>query len=585
MAENTAMRTLQQLVYYVLSCVIIGFPNPVAAQEMPVAKYPQGYFQWPLELQPALVANFGELRPNHFHMGLDCRTDQHVNQRVLAAADGYIAKIKIEPFGFGRCIYINHPNGLTTLYAHLNDFNPELEKWVTDQQYNLKSWKVFLDVPPALFPVKKGQFIAFSGNTGGSQGPHLHFEIRDTKSEKVLNPLLFGLPIQDDIAPDILRLAVYDRSLSVFEQSPKIYALKKINGSYSTVPALILHNSDRVSFAITSYDRYTSSTNQNGIFEALLFNDGKAVTGFKMDSISYDETRYLNAHIDYKLRSNGGSFVQHLSQLPGYPTGIYHRFSGDGVVSLSDNQVHQIRIDVTDAAGNTSALQFSVQHSAAVSKKANETLSGSQKEFYPNEINVFESGNISFYLPANSLYDTIHFQFRELPAVDGNIIYQLHNPEVPVQGYFPIKIKANFPATLSDKIVMKRYWNAKTDFAKAVALTGFNEMGRYKASFREFGNFQLLIDTIPPTIVAIGFREGMNLGKQHQLAFVVADNSEEIRNFSASLDGNWIRCSNDKGKTFLCALDGRCGPGAHELTIMAEDLVGNKTEKIYHFTR
>ena len=154
------MRTLQQLVYYVLSCVIIGFHNPVAAQEMPVAKYPQGYFQWPLELQPALVANFGELRPNHFHMGLDCRTDQHVNQRVLAAADGYIAKIKIEPFGFGRCIYINHPNGLTTLYAHLNDFNPELEKWVTDQQYNLKSWKVFLDVPPALFPVKKGQFIA-----------------------------------------------------------------------------------------------------------------------------------------------------------------------------------------------------------------------------------------------------------------------------------------------------------------------------------------------------------------------------------------------------------------------------------------
>ena len=171
-----------------------------ATAQIFIAKnYPQGYFQWPLVAKIGLAANFGELRPNHYHMGLDCKTDQKENVTVVAAADGYIAKVKIEPYGFGRCIYINHPNGLTTVYAHLNDFNTALEKYIAAQQYQLKSWKVFIDIPASLFPVKKGQFIAYSGNTGGSQGPHTHFEIRDTKTDKVLNPLLFGFAISDNI--------------------------------------------------------------------------------------------------------------------------------------------------------------------------------------------------------------------------------------------------------------------------------------------------------------------------------------------------------------------------------------------------
>lgn len=161
-------------------------------------------------------------------MGLDCRTEQVVNKPVYAAADGYIAKVKIEPFGFGRAIYINHPGGYTTLYAHLNDFYDPLEKYITQKQYELKCWAVFLDIPPNIFTVKKGQQIAWSGTTGGSQGPHLHFEIRETGTDKVLNPLLFNMPITDKIAPDIIRLAVYDRSKSTYEQSPGLFSLKKL---------------------------------------------------------------------------------------------------------------------------------------------------------------------------------------------------------------------------------------------------------------------------------------------------------------------------------------------------------------------
>ena len=261
------------------------------------------------------------------------------NRPVKAAADGYIAHVRIDPFGFGKAIYINHPNGLTTLYGHLNDFYPALEKYVREQQYKLQSWQVFLDIPEGMFPVKQGQFIAFSGNAGGSQGPHCHFEIRDTKTDKVLNTLLFGMPIADNVPPSIVRLAMYDRSISTYSQSPKLFSLKKIKGGYTTVEPVITVRTDKISFGISANDKVTGSANPNGIYEAILYFDERSVVGFQIDSITYDETRYVNAHIDYKTRAAGGPFIEHLSRLPGYPEGVYKDFSGDGVIELMDDQV------------------------------------------------------------------------------------------------------------------------------------------------------------------------------------------------------------------------------------------------------
>jgi Peptidase family M23 len=550
------------------------------AQFFAPKNYPQHYFIWPVAATKALAANFGELRPNHYHMGLDCKTDKKQNLHVFAAADGYIAKIKIEPYGFGRAIYINHPNGLTTLYAHLNDFIPELEKYVKEQQYKLRSWRVFLEIPANLFPVTKGMQIAYSGNTGGSQGPHLHFEIRDTKTEKVLNPSLFGIPITDNVAPDILRLAVYDRCLSTYEQSPKFYPLKKINGIYVTTPSLIVTNTDKVSFGISAFDRYTGSDNKNGIYEAVLYENETPVVGFEIDSISYDETRYLNAHIDYKLRNSGGPFVQHLSKLPGYNKGIYKTGSGNGVISIEDDSSHNIKVEVKDANGNASLLKFAIKRGPGVAEKPAVDSSAffKQKFFHPGYINLFENNTISFYLPENALYDSIRFRYNEIPQVNGYMIYQLHNPNVPVHVNFPIKIKAT--SSLPNKMVMHRFANGKNDFAKAEY-----ENGWYKASFREFGNFQLMVDTLPPTIAPIGFRDGMNCSKQSTIKFVILDNTEEIKKFTATLDGNWLRFSNDKGKTFIYVFDELCPPGEHELKIIAEDQVGNVNEKVYNFTR
>ena len=555
------------------------------AQFFPIKNYPQNYFGYPVEAEKSLAANFGELRPNHYHMGLDCRTDQVQNKKILAAADGYIAKVKIEPWGFGRAIYINHPNGLTTLYAHLNDFYPGLENYVKKQQYILKTWAVNLNLPANLFPVTKEMFIAYSGNTGASQGPHLHFEIRDTKTDKVLNPSLFNFQIPDTIAPDVFRLAVYDRRISTYEQTPRILKLKKINGTYVTTPSLIIANTDKVSFGIAASDRFTASNNRNGIYETILYENDNPIVGFQLDSIGYDETRYLNAHIDYKYKSNGGGHIEHVSKLPGYNNSVYKTTNGDGVIAIADDSIHKIKLEVKDAYGNTSTVQFEIKQDSNYTNQVKKIPVNyfQLNEFHPGFINIYETSNIYFYLPENALYDSIRFHYNEIEPFSGYSIHQLHNTSVPVHSYFPITIKATTP--YPNKMVMHRFANGKNDYAKAYPVTNAKDSGWFKASFRDFGSFQLMIDTLPPTITPIGFKDGMITRKLSSISFVVKDNTKEIKKFTATLDGNWLRFSNDKGSRFIYAFDEMCPAGEHELKIIAEDQVGNVSERVYHFTR
>ncbi|MEO5967158.1 MAG: M23 family metallopeptidase [Ferruginibacter sp.] len=522
-------------------------------------------YVWPVATAPALSANFGELRSNHYHMGLDARTEQRENLLVKAIADGYVTRIKIEPWGFGRAIYINHSNGITSLYAHLNNFYPELENWVTQQQYILKQWSVDLEVPSNLFPVSKGQTIAYSGNTGGSMGPHLHFELRETITEKVLNPLVHGFSVPDKIAPDIIHLAVYDRCESTYEQSPRFIPLRKVNGIYEATSDIVVAT-DKVSFGITSYDRYSGSTNKNGIYQSILKLNGKEVIRFVLDSISYLDTRLLNAHIDYKTKALGGSYIQHLSRLPGNVSDIYK--GGDGVISLEDTNIQSIEILVQDPELNTSTIKFKIR---SADKLKNHSIKPGLR-FEPKMINVFENNAVKFFLPDNAIYDAFTFQYKESKDVNENIIYQIHNTTVPVQTYFKINI---FDTSKSNnqKVVMKRFSGSKKDFVKA----DYND-GWYSAAFREFGNFQLIEDTEPPVISAI-------TKTATRISFNIKDNTEELKNFKALLNGKWIRFANDKQRAFIYNIDENCPKGNNELIIYVEDLAGNKAEKVFKFVK
>ena len=551
----------------------------VSAQIFEAPHYPASYFRNPLKIPMSLSGNFGELRPNHYHMGLDIRTNKVQNLVVSAAADGYISRVKIEPFGFGRAIYINHPNGLTTVYAHLNNFFPELEKYVKEKQYSQESWSIFITIPPGLFPVKKGTFIAYSGTTGGSQAPHLHFEIRKTELDQNLNPLLFGFPIADKTSPVIQRLAIYDRTQSIYEQTPRFLDTRRTGNNFNISQGLAVVSSPRICFGISAFDTQTGSSNHNGIYEADLFVDDSPIIGFRMNEISYLDTRNLNAHIDYKTREIYGPYIQLLSNLPGYRNSIYKEVAGDGVIDLSDGNTRKIRIDVYDAYGNKSVLQFSIRYNG----NRNEQAPVFGKLFKPMMVDGFEATDCEFYLGENSLYDSVHIAYtrNEQASSFVSALHVIGSTRVPLAEAITVRIRPT--RTLSEweksRVVMQR--SAGEDLE--VRRVEWNN-GWAKANFLEFGSFQLLIDDEAPQIIPT-FVDGANLSKASRIVINVKDNNHQYKNFRAELDGQWLRFTNDKARSFIYIFDEKCAKGEHQLKVSVEDEAGNRSEKLFRFVR
>ncbi len=562
-------------------CLLTVFVNflislSLFAQKSATPNYPRGFFRYPLDIAPRLNANFGEMRPNHFHMGLDLYTLKKENLPIYAAAEGFVSRVKIEAGGFGNAIYISHPNGLTTLYAHMNEFMPALEAYVKKQQYLQQSWSMELNIPSSLFPLKKGEFIGFSGNTGGSQGPHVHFEIRETATDKCLNPLLFGFSIPDNVPPDVYKIAVYDRNASSYEQSPVILPVRKTAGGYVAGPAKL--NFDKVVIAVQTTDRMSGVPNNNGVFTATLFEKQTAIGGFKLNGIGYDETRFLNAHIDYKTKLAGGAYLQYLFPLPGDKLNIYPYSSPGSFISLSDTVPHEFRLEIKDANGNSSNVRFTLQKNA----ETKTTYTGSGMLMRPGELNVFESPEIQVFMPEQVLYDSIYFKSIATSGAQPLAFSLVHNIQshlTPLQDYITVRIKPDktIPYQLRDRLVIKKTTGDNVTVRKTEW-----EMGMYAAKFREFGSFQLVADDQPPVISGLASRA--DLSKAPKITIYVRDNYNQVKDFRAELDGKWLRFV-QRGNTFTYKFDENCQRGEHELKISVVDEAGNKTIQAFSFKR
>ena len=543
--------------------------------------YSKNYFRWPVDNKPGIVANFGELRSNHWHMGLDVRTDQKVNMPVYAAADGYIARVTVQAFGYGQGIYINHPNGLTTVYGHLNKFFPKLDSSVTAGQYKRQSWDIEMNFTKNQFPVRKGQLIGWSGSTGGSQGPHVHFEIRNTATERCINPYFFNLPITDEVAPVFTKLAMYNRDLSVYDQNPILFPIKKVKDKYLPKDSVIGTNFSKIGFAIGAYDRVSGSTSPNGIYSGKIYLDGHPLIEFVFDSMDYNETEYVNAHIDYKYRYKGGAYLQLLFKLPGDKGREYRLKEGDGTIVLNDTNVHAVRIETRDIKQNISEVNFKVRLNSNAGSLADHTP---HKSFPPGSVNIFEQNDFELYLDEDCLYDTIQPVFGRVDQPAPNAIsplFRFADASIPVHGEINIRIKPSIdiPEELTDKIVIRRSDEKGTSYRKAEWQKGW-----VASKCSDFGSFQAFIDTASPSINSLGSADTVDLSPTNRIVFYPNDNSG-IKNFRAELDDRWLMFTNDKGAAWIYNFDERCPYGVHRLKVRIEDIAGNVTEKEWWFKR
>lgn len=569
--NHSAMKIAWSLLMLIL-CVL----NPSSSAQAQASPY----FSYPLRVEPRLNANFGEMRPNHFHMGLDLFTLRQENIPMYAPADGYISRVKIESGGFGNALYIDHPNGTTTLYAHMNAFTPDLEAWVAEAQYRQESWAVDLPVPVNRFPVRKGQLIGMSGNTGASAGPHVHFEIRETATEKCLNPLRFDFPLPDRIPPDLSRLAIYDRNKSTYEQKPVLYGLKK-SGTYWTIPGVVRLNTDKITIALEASDRMSGAPNRNGIFETRLYDGERLVGGFRLDSIGYDQTRYLNAHVDHVHRLSGGGWLQYLLALPGDRSSIYRSAGSRNCIEINDTLRHDFRLEVMDVAGNTSEARFSVQRSGMVAPAS--LPAGARLR--PGHYGIIDEQDLLVVLSDRAMYDEAGIEVRKTtpsyaPTVYSDM-YQIMRTAIPVHDFFSIRIRPTrpVPSELKDHMVISRVSGGTRQVKKATpGKDGFT------SAFRDFGSFLLEADPVPPLIDFSGLRDGSRVTGANGIRFTVTDNNNVIRFVRAEIDGRWIKCVR-RGNAYSYWFDDRCPPGRHQLTVLAEDEAGNKSTRSVVFIR
>ncbi|WP_354357601.1 M23 family metallopeptidase [Pedobacter sp. UYP30] len=350
------------IVFLSIICMFLA-RAPLQAQQIFSGKaYPLTYFRQPLDISPpALAGSFGELRANHFHSGIDFRTNQREGYPVYAVADGYISRLRVQNSGFGQALYINHPNGYTSVYGHLQRFSPKIAAIVKNLQYQGKTFELDNYPNETLIPIRKGEVIAYSGNRGSSGGPHLHFEIRDSKTEETINPQFFGIIIPDNIPPVIHGLYFYRLNGRHFDQNIPKQSIPIIgsNGNYSS--KAVLNLSGEIGFGIVATDRHNGKSGTNGVYSIQLQVDGKTVFTSALERFAFENSRAVNAHIDYPSYLKTRVKIQKSFVEPGNPLQIYSNLVNGGRILFTNGETHQLKYIVTDATGNASVVQFSAK--------------------------------------------------------------------------------------------------------------------------------------------------------------------------------------------------------------------------------
>lgn len=518
--------------------------------------FSQETFIFPLTQPPLLTGNYGEIRPNHFHTGIDFKTHPTEHLPIKAVADGYISRIKISDAGYGKALYITHPNGLVSVYAHQFSFNEKIKNYTKAAQEKNETFEIELFPKPDELPVKQGDIIGFTGNTGGSEGPHLHFEIRDEKSEVPLNPLRY-LKVEDKVKPEIRSLAFYDEKFAL------VKTLKAGSKKMDTVEISVPFG-----LAADFSDRETINGNRNNIYKAEILMDGVLIYRHVLDSISFDVGRYVNTYCDYETKKRKGIRYQKLFKEKNNELPVYKVISNNGFISFADSGFHRIKIIAYDFYNNKSEVQFYV--------KSKTQRNSFAKKYEQDCLKPYEKQqkDYSIKLPAKSLYhDAVLFDYYK----DGKLHFGATDYDIPLQNAAEISIK--IPDSLLkfiDKLCIVDVTSSVVE--KRIYCGGKAENGFVKTSVKNFGIFVAGMDTVAPEIKLLTvIKEGQAWHKGQTIAFRVTDDFSGIGHFKLYINGKWFLSEYEhKNSSIFFTIDETIPAGKNSLQLTVDDKKNNQ---------
>jgi len=556
--------------------------------------YPQNYFRNPVDIPITLSGSFGELRFNHFHSGFDIRTNGAEGMPVYAAADGWISRIRVQGYNYGNALHICHPNGFTTLYGHMQRFSDEINNFVKKEQYRTQSFEQDIHPDAEKFHVKKGQLIGYSGNSGASRAPHLHFEIRETITEACINPMLFMKGMVKDIYPPVIKsikiypldshsfICVYTKSGrkdAIYGQGIIIDVQHQKHGHFVLSGVSKIEGRGTIGFAIRAVDHYSDFESTLAPFKVQLFADHKNIFTQQLAKVEFYKQNYINAHTDYPEFVKFNRWFERSYCLPHDSLDIYVHMENKGRLFISKDKINMSYVvkDLNDSAAN---LDFIIHHADEASLHPKK-----QKNFdtifnYRN-INSFSNANFKLKMQAYSLYDNMGFSFKVLPKKTKmySDIYHVDDAYTPFAKDCDISINASsLPQHLRDKVCVMNDMRGY--------IGGVYAHDWVSASAKALGDFYLMVDTTAPSIHPVNISNGAHLGGKKAIIFTISDNLSGIKSFRATIDGHWIllKCDLKKLK-YWYDFDEYCSNGSHIIELSVTDQRNNTRTESWKFNR
>jgi hypothetical protein len=570
-----------KIFFYTLFTFIIGLNC------FPQDTIPTNYFRSPLGIPLFLAGNFGELRSNHFHGGLDMKTQGKEGFNIYAAADGTISRIKISPWGYGKTIYIDHPNGYTTVYAHLQAYKGEIANQIKKHQHEKENWEIDWYPSDTLMKVKKGTIIALSGNTGGSGGPHLHFEIRETKSEHPVNPLLFGFAIKDNIQPIIKSIVITPLNDTSYvnnkSESQRFMAVGSL-GAYQIKYGTYINAYGEVGIGIETIDKLNDVSNRNGIYSIELTKNTAPIFKSEMKAFSFDESRALNSLIDYAYFLRKKVRYQRSYIQANNPLSIYTQNENNGIIKFAKGDQSSFNYKVKDTYGNQSSIAFTINGNYNEKLVQKVIKAKVDTTFSYRDRNYFETQNMSVSIPKNALYTDLELQYHTEDTLAGAITptYFIHNEYTPLHQAIEVSIKVGrLSEYLRSKATIVHVDRKKKYHARGG--TWRNNSLSVKSKF--FGAFTVMLDTVPPQISPTNIFPNKNMSRNSTITVKISDNLSGVKSFRGSIDGKWVLMEYEAKKAKLFHTFDQLPKGAHTFELILTDDVGNEAKVSIPFLR